>query len=152
MRALILLMASVLVAAAPDAAPKPAAPGLPSWLTGVWAQQGPDGTWVEEWWTTPRGAMMIGASKTGKGDAVQFFEHMRIEKRAGGLTFCALPKGQAGACFEATAIDGQSVTFENAANDYPQRIRYSREGDELAAEISMKDGSKPNRWRFKRAN
>ena len=130
-----------------------AAPPMPAWLTGVWAQQGPDGRWVEEWWTTPRGGMMIGASKTGTGDAVNFYEHMRIEVRADGvLAYCALPKGQAGACFEAVAIERQSITFENAAHDYPQRIRYSREGDELQAEISLKDGTKPNRWRFRRAN
>ncbi len=125
---------------------------MPKWLTGVWAQQGADGAWVEEWWTTPRGKMMIGASKTGKGETVQFFEHMRIEERDGGLAFCALPKGQASACFKATSASASEIVFENPAHDYPQRIRYSREGNELQAEIALKDGSKPNRWRFKRAN
>ena len=140
-----------LIAAAPAAEQKLPLP-MPDWLTGVWAQQAPDGSWVEEWWTTARGRMMIGASNTGKGDAVTFYEHMRIENGAGGLAFCALPKGQAGACFKATSASASEIVFENPAHDYPQRIRYSREGDELYAEISMKDGSKPNRWRFKRAN
>ena len=151
MRRIAALACLGLIAAAPvEQDPKPP---MPAWLTGVWALQAPDGSWVEEWWTTPRGRMMIGASKTGKGDAVSFYEHMRIEVRADGvLAYCALPKGQADACFEAVAIERQSITFENAAHDYPQRIRYWRVGDELSAEISLKDGSKPNRWRFKRAN
>ena len=125
---------------------------MPKWLTGVWAMQAPDGAWVEEWWTTPRGRMMIGASKTGKGEAVHFFEHMRIEERDGSLAFCALPKGQAGACFKAASISPNEIVFENAAHDYPQRVRYRREGDELHAEIALVNGGKPNRWRFKRAN
>ena len=131
---------------------QPVPPKLPNWLTGVWAQQAAAGAWVEEWWTTARGGMMIGASKTGKGDAVRFYEHMRIEQRDGGLAFCALPKGQAGACFKAASITANEIVFENAEHDYPQRVRYRREGNSLYAEISLIDGSKPNRWRFKRAN
>jgi hypothetical protein len=43
------------------------------------------------------------------------------------------------------------VTFFNVAHDYPQRIRYWREGDVLNAEIALKDGSKPMRWVYHRA-
>jgi hypothetical protein len=42
------------------------------------------------------------------------------------------------------------VTFVNAVHDYPQRIRYWREGEEMFAEISLADGSKPVRWRYRR--
>jgi len=38
--------------------------------------------------------------------------------------------------------------FENRDHDYPQRIRYWREGEVLMAEISLADGSKPMRWRY----
>jgi hypothetical protein len=40
------------------------------------------------------------------------------------------------------------VTFLNAEHDFPQRVRYWREGRELVAEISLKDGTKAQRWRY----
>ena len=143
--------AGVLLAVTIGAAdPQPVA--MPGWLSGGWSMQSESGAWSEEWWTPPKGGLMLGAGRSGKGDAIEWWEQTRIQLADGKLSFCALPKGQAGACFDAVAIERQSITFENAEHDYPQRIRYSRVGDELSAEISLKDGSKPNRWRFKRAN
>ena len=84
--------------------------------------------------------------------AAGWWEHTRIQEADGKISFCALPKGQTGACFDATSVTASEIVFENAAHDYPQRIRYWRQGEELHAEISLKDGSKPNRWRFRRAN
>lgn len=147
-----LLTAALVAASSHLQAAGAAPPAMPAWMTGVWAQQSPDGKWVEEWWTTPRGGMMIGASKTGTGEGVRFFEHMRIEQRPDGLTFCALPKGQAGACFKATVNEGQKIVFENPAHDYPTRVAYWREGKELLAETSGPGGSKVERWRYARAN
>ena len=43
-----------------------------------------------------------------------------------------------------------SVTFVNTANDYPQRIRYWREGPLLKAEIALEDGSRARTWTYKR--
>ncbi len=43
-----------------------------------------------------------------------------------------------------------TALFANAAHDYPQRIRYWREGETLNAEISLLDGSKAMRWQYKR--
>lgn len=40
------------------------------------------------------------------------------------------------------------VEFANPAHDYPQRIRYWREGRLLKARISLMDGSKPMEWRY----
>jgi hypothetical protein len=42
------------------------------------------------------------------------------------------------------------ITFVNAAHDYPQRIRYWRDGRDLMAEVSLADGSKAQRWRYAR--
>ena len=148
----LLISAGLIAAAGPSMAKEPAKPALPGWMTGVWAQQSADGRWVEEWWTTPRGGMMIGASKTGNAEGVRFFEHMRIEQGADGLAFCALPKGQAGACFKATAVEPQRIVFENAAHDYPTRIAYWRVGRELFAETSGPGGSNPERWRYSKAD
>lgn len=145
------LLAAALACGSAAAAQEPKA-GMPAWLAGGWVMEAPGGDWSEEWWTPPRGGLMMGAGRSGKGAAIGWWEHTRIQEAGGKISFCALPKGQAGACFDATAVSATEIVFENAAHDYPQRITYRREGDELFAEIALKDGSKPNRWRFKRAN
>ena len=125
---------------------------IPAWLAGGWGMESPSGSWSEEWWTPPRAGLMMGAGRSGKGAAVGTWEQTRIQEADGKITYCALPKGQKEACFTATSVNPTEIIFENPAHDYPQRIRYSIEGGELHAEIALKDGSKPNRWRFKRIN
>jgi hypothetical protein len=112
--------------------------------------EAPDGSWSEEWWTPPRAGLMMGAGRSGKGATIGWWEQTRIQNVEGKLSFCALPKGQKEGCFTATTVKPTEIIFENPAHDYPQRVRYSLEGGELHAEIALKDGSKPNRWRFKR--
>ena len=77
---------------------------------------------------------------------------MRISGDAGGFVFHAEPAGQAATDFQASPGDAvaQGITFVNAAHDYPQRIRYWREGEMLMAEISLADGGKPMRWAYRR--
>ena len=66
------------------------------------------------------------------------------------LTFYGMPQAQGRTAFE-LAQDGQpGLTFYNVEHDYPQRIRYWREGEELVAEVALADGSKARRWRYKR--
>ena len=43
----------------------------------------------------------------------------------------------------------EAIEFANPANDYPQRIRYWRQGKLLMAEISQIDGSKAVRWNYR---
>ena len=40
------------------------------------------------------------------------------------------------------------IEFSNPAHDYPQRIRYWREGDTLHAEIALLDGSRAVQWSY----
>lgn len=147
----IALAAALLGDAALAAAQEPKA-AMPAWLAGGWGMETPGGSWSEEWWTPPRGGLMMGAGRTGKGASIGWWEQTRIEESGGKITFCALPKGQKEGCFTATTASPTEIVFENPAHDYPQRIRYAIEGGELHAEISLMDGSKPNRWRFKRIN
>ena len=123
---------------------------LPDWLAGSWTTPATSGEWSEEWWTPPKAGIMLGASRSGKAEALRFFEHMRIVATAEGIAFCAMPQGKAGACFKAVAAGERSITFENAQNDYPGRITYRREGEELVAEISTLKGDRLQRWRFRR--
>lgn len=121
---------------------------LPSWLTGCWIEQ--KGTaWTEECWTSARGGMLIGSGRTGDGDRLRSWETMQILREAPGLAFYGAPGGVGRTRF-AMRADGQGVTFVNPGHDYPQRIRYWREGDLLLAEASLADGTRAKRWKFKR--
>ncbi len=118
-------------------------------MAGCWEMR--DGArWADECWTVPRGGMMIGSGRAGSGDSLASFEHMRIERGEGGaLTFLASPGGKGWTPF-ASAADPDGVTFVNTANDFPQRVRYWREGELLKAEISLADGGQAMRWTFRR--
>ena len=124
-----------------------AQPALPTWMAGCWEQKSGE-DWVEECWTRARAGQMMGSSRTGNGDLLVMYEHMRITAEGGATTFCSLPEGEAGGCFKATKVSVSEIVFENEAHDYPQRIRYWRDGKDLAAEISLKDGTKSSQWRY----
>lgn len=127
---------------------EPVQADMPAWMTGAWERS--DGEkWADEYWTPPRGGMMIGASRSGTGDRLGFWEHMRIVREAdGALAFWAIAGDQKPVRFLATRSGNSEIIFENPAHDYPQRIRYWREGRELRAEISLADGSKAAPFSF----
>ena len=125
---------------------------MPAFLAGCWEERRDDGGWTEECWTSARGGLMIGSGRDGKGDQVGHWEWMRIEKGSdGSLTFYGSPKGAAPVGFKATEADGKSITFVNTGHDYPQRVRYAVSAAGLDAEVSLGDGSKPNRWTYRRS-
>jgi hypothetical protein len=128
-----------------------AATPMPAFLAGCWEEKRAEQGWTEECWTSARGGLMIGSGRDGKGDSVGHWEWMRIERAADGtVTFYGSPKGAAPVPFKATASDNKSITFVNAAHDYPQRVTYKLTEAGLDAEIALADGSKPNRWRYRR--
>ena len=138
----------LILAASLIEAPDPPVWILPTWMAGCWEQV--SGTsWTEECWTAPRGGMMMGSSRTGHGHRLSSFEQMRIESDLDGPSFCARPNDDdTETCFAKTQESETQIVFVNASHDYPQRIRYWREGRELLAETSLADGSKAQRWRY----
>jgi len=121
---------------------------FPAWLAGAWSNA--DGErWTEEFWTHPRGGMMIGASREGEGPALRSWESIRIMRTPdGSLAYVPMPGGGAPVEFAMTDQRTQSIEFSNPGHDFPQRIRYWREGDTLNAEIAMIDGSRAIRWTY----
>ena len=141
------MLASLLMLAQTAVAPAP----MPAFLAGCWEEHRAGEAWTEECWTSARGGLMIGSGRDGKGDAVGHWEWMRIERSAdGGVSFYGSPKGAAPVEFKASAANATSITFFNARHDYPQRVSYKLTADGLDAEVSLADGSKPNRWRYRR--
>lgn len=152
--------------AAPVAAQTVANPTLPEWLAGTWVME--DGAaWSDEVWTDPRGGMMLGLSRTGFGPQVQGWDVAQIRRKADGrISFFALPQadpigagiGAAGMGrgasrqsveFPLVLISAEAIEFANPANDYPQRIRYWRQGKLLMVEVSRLDGSDARRSNFR---
>lgn len=128
-------------------------PKLPEWMAGCWEQRSGD-RWSEECWMPPRGGIMLGAGRSGTGDRVSEWEATQIVLDGGDpavrMAFWAAPGGRDRTSFAWGPSDLPGVTFANAAHDYPQRIRYWREGERLMAETSLADGSKPRRWSYQR--
>jgi hypothetical protein len=124
---------------------------MPAFISGCWEQRREGGGWTEECWTDTRGGLMIGSGRDGSGDKVGHWEWMRIERGAdGSLTFYGSPKGAPPVGFKAIEADGKSITFVNASHDYPQRVRYLATEAGIDAEVSLADGSRPNRWSYRR--
>jgi hypothetical protein len=142
---LAMAAAAVLAAASPAATVDDLA-----WLAGQWSREEGE-RWTEENWTAQRGGVMLGHSRSGRGDSLREFEFLRVQAGADGVpAYIAQPGGGAPVAFALVRHDGTSATFENPTHDYPQRITYARDGDTLTATIALIDGSKPMRWTFRR--
>jgi len=122
------------------------------WLVGTWCTEPSQGKQTCERWDPMAKGEMRGTSEIRRGATRSPAETMRISDDAGRLVFHAEPKGQTPADFASIAPGHapSELTFENRAHDYPQRVRYWREGELLMAEISLADGSKPMRWVYHR--
>jgi hypothetical protein len=146
---------SLLALAVPAAAQEPA---LPSWMAGCW-QMVEGESWADECWMAPRNGVMLGAGRSGTGSELTAWEAMQIivepaearERAEPRMTFWASPNGNGRTAFELAPSNLAGITFVNRANDYPQRIRYWREGELLKAEISLADGSRAQGFSFVRA-
>jgi len=113
-----------------DAVP-PDAMALPSlaWLEGCWGGSVNQRDFREQW-TPPRGGILLGIGSTVYQGKTQSYEYLRIEARADGVYYVALPSGQPEAAFKLVAIttdDKDTIfTFSNPDHDFPQRIIYRR--------------------------
>jgi hypothetical protein len=151
------LLAGCTAAAGPPAppaeAPTTAAAPLAdlAWLAGHWGAE-QDGVWTEEHWMAPRGGAMLATNRVASAESLRFFEFLRIEHRPDGVVYVAQPKG--GTATEFRRVDGGEgfVAFANPAHDFPQRIEYRRDGDNLAVTISATvDGvRKESSWTWRR--
>jgi hypothetical protein len=120
-------------------------------MGGRWEAAGENERWTEENWSAPRAGIMLGHSRSGRGEALREFELLRLQAGEDGVpVYFAQPGGQPPVPFRLTARDGTSATFDTPTHDVPQRIRYVRTGDTLVATISRIDGSNAMSWTFTR--
>jgi len=122
-----------------------------SWLSGAWSQKAAEGRWTEEYWTPPRGYIMIGAGLSGQGKTTRSFEHMRIMVDGHGrIAFYGMPGGAPAVAFPLVRQEPNLVVFENPAHDFPQRVSYRLNGKQLIATVSKIDGSGAESWTYER--
>ncbi len=121
-----------------------------AWMSGSWATS-ESGRWTEESWSAPRGGVMLGYSRSGRGETMREFEFLRLQAGADGVpVYFAQPGGRPPVPFRLTARSGASATFENPSHDFPQRIVYRRQRDTMVATISALDGSNAMSWTYRR--
>ena len=122
-----------------------------SWLSGAWTQKGAEERWAEEYWTPPRGHIMIGAGLTGQSRKTRSFEHMRIVMDGKGqIAFYGMPGGAQAVAFPLVRREANLIVFENPRHDFPQRISYRLNGRKLIATASKIDGSSAESWTYDR--
>ena len=100
-----------------------------AWLEGCW-RGSVNQREFREHWLPLRGGMMVGASHNVLGDKTLDYEYLRLESRADGIHYVAVPSGKPAADFRlATAAsdsNGTHFTFVNAVDEFPQQLAYHR--------------------------
>ncbi|MGX7952164.1 DUF6265 family protein [Tsuneonella sp. HG249] len=119
-------------------------------MAGCWIEDRGE-KWFEECWTAPSAGILIGSGRTGEGETLRSWEAMQIVlEPAGAMAFYGAPGGEGRTRFERHSDGEGGLTFVNKDHDYPQRVRYWREGEKLLAEVSLIDGSNAMRWTYRR--
>jgi len=140
--------------AAPAAAATPA-PGLDqfAWLRGCWTGKVERREFVESW-LPARGGMMVGIGQTvihdrkQPGEKTSDFQYLRLEERADGVYYVAIPSGTKESAFKFTSVGEEmgrkAYTFTNSVDQFPQKLVYLQ-GSEgwLYARVSGKVGDSP---------
>jgi len=107
------------------------------WLLGSWQRTGlpADRSGVEQW--RRQGDAFEGEGRSYRDGALRFQERLRIVAEGAQLYYVADVAGNpAPVRFRLVAQVGQSAVFENPQHDFPQRIAYQRNGEQLTATVS----------------
>ncbi len=148
---LLLALLTAFSALSPSVQPAAATLADLSWLAGSWTGKTASGIHMEEHWTAPNGNSMIGIHRdVGKGRTL-VFEFLRIEQQGDQIVYLSMPNGRSPATpFPLKEVSGTRVVFENPTHDFPQRIIYWKDGNDLRARIegtmNGKAGSQEWSW------
>lgn len=113
-----------------------------SWLAGCWVSTDKS---AQEVWVVDSDKSLIGFNVVFSDNKVGFYEVLSIKSNDdGSLVYTPHPFGQPSTVFAATEVGENTVVFTNPDHDYPQEIKYAREGNHLNATISLLGGDQPN--------
>lgn len=150
--ALLLALPAMLLFLGAAPASQPAATESLAFLQGTWVSES-GVTRTTETWTSAEGGLLLGTSKTVRGDKAVFFEFLRIETDASGnAVYVAMPRGKNETRFaqKGPVAEGK-VVFENPQHDFPQRIVYTKKSDgTLVARIegTVNGAERSKEWTF----
>jgi hypothetical protein len=120
-----------------------------AWLEGCWHGNVNQRDFREQW-MAPRGGLVLGVSQTVMGGKTTGYEYLRIEARADGVYYVAVPSGQKEDAFRYSGVtvdtsgdrNDRLYAFENPALEFPRRITYRRaSGGWLYAQVEGKVNS-----------
>ncbi|KRG43378.1 hypothetical protein ARC20_10055 [Stenotrophomonas panacihumi] len=120
-----------------------------AWLLGSWEREGlrEGSSGVETWQVV--GDAFVGSGKRLKGTTVAFEEKLRLEANGTDVFYVAdVAENPQSVRFRMVEQAGTSAVFENPAHDFPKRIAYRLEGDQLVV-VTSGDGREVT-FRFKR--
>ena len=91
---------------------------------------------IIENWSPATGKSMVGLGQTFKDGRKSDWEEMRIEQRPDGIFFVARPRENSEeTSFKLIFSYVNEVIFENKEHDFPQRVIYKFDGDDLTARV-----------------
>jgi len=117
------------------------------WMTGHWAAT-IDGVEMEEIWSTPAGGLLIGMHRDISKKRTSF-EFFRIAETKDGIVYLTQPGGQPATPFRLSEASAKKVVFSNPDHDFPKRIIYWSEANQLCARVEG-DGEAAEQWCWSR--
>jgi len=119
-----------------------------NWLVGNWEQKLPDGI-VTEIWNRENDSTYLGKSFFVKEEDTIHLETIVLTQKKGNLLYIPTVNGQNNnepVTFTLSLDEENTVTFENPAHDYPQKISYKKINDNsLMTTISGKQQGKQSK-------
>lgn len=125
-----------------------------AFLVGCWAQPGPEGDGLREFYPPPASNMLTGLSQFWRDGAIVDFEFHRIDSSADGPVLTPHPRGVASVQFRPVEIEAERIVWQNLEHDFPQRIIYHRVApDTLVARVegAPESGVEGLQWSMIRA-
>ena len=108
-----------------------------------------NGTVIEEMWTKPGGATLLGISRTVKAGKTVATEYMQIREEKGAPAFVAQTKiGGPATVFLSIKASDSEVVFSNPEHDYPQRVIYRKVAGGLVGRIEGQQNGKESFTEF----
>ncbi|MBP9152416.1 MAG: hypothetical protein KBF73_09050 [Flavobacteriales bacterium] len=114
-----------------------------NWIIGTWEMvEGPATT--TETWELINDSTFVGSGITKQSDNIVFEEELGIEYRNGEVIYIAVLPDKT-AHFKMTDLSTNSATFEDPANDFPNKIVYVLNGEKMDITLfGIQDGKEQN--------
>ena len=106
------------------------------WLLGEWDKQVKVGQTGYEKWSMGTNGELDGMDITLAGPDTISFEKIKITDKNGTLYYVVNAPGDTAVAFKITSIKSDEFICENKAHDFPKKIHYVRNGNQLKATIS----------------